>query len=115
MEGSFQVWLGLVLGFVVDIFILPLICYSFNFQSIGIPFFCQHGFILSTESAVPGAYQQSCMDLDERSFVLKASGDTITVYQGTKSAGGMAGRTGGEISFMCYMMFEYSFDKCIHN
>lgn len=54
---------------------------------------CENGGVIS-ESAVPGAYQQSCMDLDERSFVLKASGDTITVYQGTKSAGGMAGRTG---------------------
>ena len=46
------------------------------------------------------------MELDERSFRLEASGDaTITVYQGTKSAGGMAGRTGGEIFFDASCLF----------
>ena len=65
-------------------------------------------FIRHIESAVPGAYQQTCMNLDERSFRLESSssstststsdgGDIIAVYQGTNaSGGGMAGRTGGE-------------------
>jgi len=48
--------------------------------------------------AVPGAYQQTCMTLDERTFSLESlpprSDNTITVFQGTNAAGGMAGRTG---------------------
>ena len=55
---------------------------------------------LQLENAVPGAYSQTCMNLDERSFRLKSSGDTVTVYQGTSAGGGMAGRTGGMI-FIC--------------
>ena len=69
-------------------------------------------FIRHIESAVPGAYQQKCMNLDERSFHLESSsssststsdgGDTITVYQGSNaSGGGMAGRTGGEYGCCC--------------
>eukprot|EP00571_Detonula_confervacea_P011052 CAMPEP_0172305618 /NCGR_PEP_ID=MMETSP1058-20130122/6866_1 /TAXON_ID=83371 /ORGANISM="Detonula confervacea, Strain CCMP 353" /LENGTH=444 /DNA_ID=CAMNT_0013017263 /DNA_START=20 /DNA_END=1354 /DNA_ORIENTATION=+ len=54
---------------------------------------CQNGGVVS-ESAVPGAYQQTCMNLEERTFLLESSGDTIAVYQGTNDAGGMAGRTG---------------------
>ena len=48
---------------------------------------------------MPGAYQQTCMSLDERTFRLESlpeESNTITVYQGTIAAGGMAGRTGGE-------------------
>ena len=63
---------------------------------------CQNGKIV-LESAVPGAYQQTCMNLDERTFHLQSIKNTpgsddniITVYQGTNSgAGEMAGRTGG--------------------
>lgn len=56
---------------------------------------CSNGRIAS-ESQVPGAYQQLCMSLDQREFKLQSSGDTITVAQGTNSAGGssVAGRTG---------------------
>ncbi|KAL9183937.1 hypothetical protein ACHAXT_002023 [Thalassiosira profunda] len=54
---------------------------------------CRDGRIVS-ETAVPGAYSQTCMSLDERLFRLKSTGDTITIYQGTNAAGGMAGRTG---------------------
>ena len=63
---------------------------------------CQNGKIV-LENAVPGAYQQTCMNLDERAFHLQSIKNTpgsddnvITVYQGTNSgAGEMAGRTGG--------------------
>ncbi len=51
------------------------------------------------ESAVPGAYEQSCTNLDERRFVLRTPGaGTLVVYQGTNTAGGggVSGRTGGE-------------------
>lgn len=62
-------------------------------------------YIIKTENAIPGAYQQTCMNLDERSFVLESTGgDKIVVYQGTnnnntKGGGGgtTTGRTGGEI------------------
>ena len=55
---------------------------------------CKDGRI-AVESAVPGAYQQICMSMDQRSFNLKSSGDTITIAQGANSAGGsVAGRTG---------------------
>mmetsp|Transcript_26531 Transcript_26531/g.45164 ORF Transcript_26531/g.45164 Transcript_26531/m.45164 type:complete len:364 (-) Transcript_26531:19-1110(-) len=56
---------------------------------------CNDGRIAS-ESQVPGAYQQLCMGLEQRTFKLQSSGDTITVAQGTNSAGGssVAGRTG---------------------
>mmetsp|Transcript_1977 Transcript_1977/g.3359 ORF Transcript_1977/g.3359 Transcript_1977/m.3359 type:complete len:359 (-) Transcript_1977:2042-3118(-) len=56
---------------------------------------CKDGRIAS-ESQVPGAYQQLCMSLRERTFKLQSSEDTITVAQGTNSAGGssVAGRTG---------------------
>eukprot|EP01082_Thalassiosira_pseudonana_P003396 g3199.t1 g3199 contig12:1615319-1616568(+) len=57
------------------------------------PKVCRNGGIVA-ESAVPGAYQQTCMNLDERSFLLKSTGDSIIVEQGTNAAGGMAGRTG---------------------
>ena len=54
---------------------------------------CKDGKIAS-ESAVPGAYQQICMSMDQRSFTMKSSGD-ITIVQGANSAGGsVAGRTG---------------------
>ena len=59
---------------------------------------CQNGRIVS-ESAVPGAYQQTCMNLDERTFPLQSieNGNSITVYQGTNAgAGEVAGRTGGK-------------------
>jgi len=56
---------------------------------------CNDGKI-APESQVPGAYQQLCMGLEQRMFKLQSSGDTITVAQGTNSAGGssVAGRTG---------------------
>jgi SAM-dependent methyltransferase len=55
---------------------------------------CEDGKIAS-ESAVPGAYQQICMSMDQRSFTMKSSGDIITIVQGANSAGGsVAGRTG---------------------
>ena len=56
---------------------------------------CSNG-RLASESQVPGAYQQLCMGLEQRVFKLQSSGDTITVAQGTNSAGGssVAGRTG---------------------
>mmetsp|Transcript_8484 Transcript_8484/g.14390 ORF Transcript_8484/g.14390 Transcript_8484/m.14390 type:complete len:389 (+) Transcript_8484:142-1308(+) len=56
---------------------------------------CNDGRIAS-ESQVPGAYQQLCMGLEQRTFKLQSSGDTITIAQGTNSAGGssVAGRTG---------------------
>jgi SAM-dependent methyltransferase len=55
---------------------------------------CKDGKIAS-ESAVPGAYQQICMSMDQRSFTMKSSGDIITIVQGANSAGGsVAGRTG---------------------
>ncbi len=55
---------------------------------------CKDGKI-ALESAVPGAYQQICMSMDQRSFTMKSSGDIITIVQGANSAGGsVAGRTG---------------------
>ena len=60
---------------------------------------CQNGRIVS-ESPVPGAYQQVCMNLDERTFKLSSikEDNSITVFQGTNSgAGEVAGRTGGKI------------------
>ena len=57
---------------------------------------CNDGRIAS-ESQVPGAYQHRCMGLDQRMFKLQSSGDTITIAQGTNSAGGgssVSGRTG---------------------
>jgi len=60
---------------------------------------CQKGKIVS-ESPVPGAYSQVCMNLDERTFTLTSieEDNSITVYQGTNSgAGEVAGRTGGKI------------------
>lgn len=56
---------------------------------------CSDGRIAS-ESQVPGAYQQLCMGLEQRTFQLQSSGDTITIAQGTNSANGssIAGRTG---------------------
>ena len=60
---------------------------------------CQRGKIVS-ESPVPGAYSQVCMNLDERTFTLSSIKDdnSITIYQGTNSgAGEVAGRTGGKI------------------
>lgn len=55
---------------------------------------CKDGKIAS-ESAVPGAYQQICMSMDQRSFTMKSSGDIITIVQGANSGGGsVAGRTG---------------------
>jgi len=59
---------------------------------------CQRGEIVS-ESPVPGAYSQVCMNLDERTFTLSSieEDNSITVYQGTNSgAGEVAGRTGGK-------------------
>ena len=49
-----------------------------------------------SESTVPCPYRQACMDLRERRFLLKATGEAIAVYQGADSAEGMAGLTGGE-------------------
>jgi len=49
------------------------------------PIECKNGAIIS-ESAVPGAYQQLCMDLPERRFSY--------IYQGASLGDGMAGRTG---------------------
>ncbi|KAL7549951.1 hypothetical protein ACHAWF_013202 [Thalassiosira exigua] len=57
------------------------------------PVECANGGIVS-ESSVPGAYTQTCMDLDERTFELKSTGDTVALYQGANAAGGIAGRTG---------------------
>ena len=89
--------------------LLPLACISLTSSSAAAvsitkeePNECQNGKIVS-ESAVPGAYQQTCMNLDERTFHLQSIKNTsgsddnvITVYQGTNSgAGEMAGRTGG--------------------
>ena len=88
--------------------LLPLTCISLTTSSAAAatnteePNECQNGKIVS-ESAVPGAYQQTCMNLDERTFYLQSIKNTpgsddnvITVYQGTNSgAGEMAGRTGG--------------------
>jgi ribosomal protein L11 methylase PrmA len=56
---------------------------------------CSDGRIAS-ESQVPGAYQQLCMGLEQRTVKLQSSGDTITIAQGTNSANGssIAGRTG---------------------
>jgi len=61
---------------------------------------CTNSAILA-EASVPGAYQQVCMGIPERSMVLKATGDTITVLQGTSTStgsdgnsGSVAGRTG---------------------
>eukprot|EP00804_Cyclotella_cryptica_P027623 CCRYP_010262-RA/>CCRYP_010262-RA protein AED:0.13 eAED:0.13 QI:217/1/1/1/0.4/0.33/6/3715/197 len=62
---------------------------------------CRNGGIVS-EMAVPGAYQQQCMDLVERTFLLKSTNDTITIEQGTGSAKGVAGRTGGRQFFSNY-------------
>jgi len=69
---------------------------------------CKNGRILP-ESPVPGAYQQVCMNLDERTFTLTSikEDNSITVYQGTNSgAGEVAGRTGGKI-FCVHMMCTY--------
>ena len=88
--------------------LLPLTCISLTTSSAAAatnteePNECQNGKIV-LESAVPGAYQQTCMNLDERTFYLQSIKNTpgsddnvITVYQGTNSgAGEMAGRTGG--------------------
>ena len=88
--------------------LLPLACISLTTSSAAAatnteePNECQNGKIV-LESAVPGAYQQTCMNLDERTFYLQSIKNTpgsddnvITVYQGTNSgAGEMAGRTGG--------------------
>ena len=63
---------------------------------------CRHGSIM-TESPVPGAYSQVCMNLDERTFTLTSikEDNSITVSQGTNSgAGEVAGRTGGKIKMM---------------
>jgi len=55
---------------------------------------CKDGKI-AAESAVPGAYQQICMSMDQRNFTMESSGDIITIFQGANSAGGsVAGRTG---------------------
>lgn len=59
---------------------------------------CRNGSIM-TESPVPGAYSQVCMNLDERTFTLTSikEDNSIRVYQGTNSgAGEVAGRTGGK-------------------
>lgn len=42
---------------------------------------CENGMIVS-ETSVPGAYQQFCMSLPTRSFTLKSTGETITIFQG---------------------------------
>jgi hypothetical protein len=42
---------------------------------------CDNGMIVS-ETSVPGAYQQICMSLPTRSFTLKSTGETITIFQG---------------------------------
>ena len=39
-----------------------------------------------------GAYQQTCINLEERSFTLELTGDTITVYQGTNAEVWQAGQ-----------------------
>ena len=66
---------------------------------------CRNGSILP-ESPVPGAYQQVCMNLDERTFTLSSikEDNSITVSQGTNSgAGEVAGRTGGKIFCVYYV------------
>ena len=64
--------------------------------------------ILLLEGAIPGAYQNICMSLPERSIILKSTGDEIKIYQGTgtgttttssidnnnNNGGSVTGRTG---------------------
>ncbi|KAL7460452.1 hypothetical protein ACHAXS_000901 [Conticribra weissflogii] len=67
-------------------FIYSTTSYPFLVSAEEEPIECKNGAIIS-ESAVPGAYQQLCMNLPERRFSLKASGffhnrnnNIITMY-----------------------------------
>mmetsp|Transcript_15444 Transcript_15444/g.22026 ORF Transcript_15444/g.22026 Transcript_15444/m.22026 type:complete len:517 (-) Transcript_15444:63-1613(-) len=63
------------------------------------PLECVNGSIVA-ENAVPGAYQQICMGLNERSIKLKSTGEEIKIVQGTSNTnssnggGSVSGRTG---------------------
>jgi SAM-dependent methyltransferase len=52
---------------------------------------CSNGAIVE-EEAIPGAYQQFCMSLPERSVRLQATGEEINIQQNSSSS--VAGRTG---------------------
>lgn len=84
-----------------------------HFSSILNAFIYFHLFVV-VENAIPGAYQQTCMNLDERSFVLQSTGDVIVIYQGTnwtsgtnnkKGGGTTTGRTGGECELVIVLFF----------
>ncbi len=54
---------------------------------------CANGAIVQ-ESAVPGAYQQMCMNLPSRSITLQSNRETINILQGSGDGQGISGRTG---------------------
>eukprot|EP00978_Attheya_sp_CCMP212_P024588 scaffold77505_cov52-Attheya_sp.AAC.2 len=71
---------------------------------------CRNGAI-AAEGAVPGAYQQVCMALPERTIQLKSCGESVTIAQGSSLSGGssssVTGRTGVAVWNSCLLLVRF--------
>lgn len=59
--------------------------YQCHYFFVFIVFLIIFYFFPSQEGIIPGAYQNMCMNLNERSFILKSTKDEIVIYQGQVS------------------------------